>query len=424
MPCTITINSAVVSGGNVIVSGTFTSTPPCTAPCVLTINVKVACTDPFGAPISCSGIGNIIGGTTFWQASVPCNCACGTNNVTITATATCTGVPPSCNFTCTATPLVLTTLCCCPSATTTFTLGSCTGNTQLVSFNGIVSIPDACTFCFRRAYGDGNFGGTYCFTGPGTFNYPFEQHNYVAPNSYTSTLDIIPPPFGCPSPVSSNNVTVSCGGCYSSALIAGICLFLEWLFLFSMVVGLALLITVPCTTPLTGLIFLGIAALALIAFYLPFLQCQKCVCDPIPKFLGQIFISLGFVLFMFIIPPTSGTPCSPVTGIVAFFSGIIFLAIGFLTLSTWYNNNKLTCPLIICDFWCAVSGILNIRSATNIALIAILTVWLTILVQSSFLIDYSVGAIVAAIVISVFALFIWNFGPLSVPPCMHNQNCK
>jgi len=147
---------------------------------------------------------------------------------------------------------------------------------------------------------------------------------------------------------------------------------------------------------------------------------EKCVCDPIPKNLGQIFISVGFTLFMFMILPTSGTPCSIVTGIIAFFSAILFLAIGFLTMNAWYNNNKLTCPLIICDLWCAISGIL----ATSIALIAIPTVWGLIFLQSGGLTNYAAGAALAVLIVTTFAGIIWYFGPLSNPPCMHTQTCK
>jgi hypothetical protein len=46
MACTITVTSAVVNGGNVIVAGNFSATPSCTG--TLTISVTVTCLDAGG----------------------------------------------------------------------------------------------------------------------------------------------------------------------------------------------------------------------------------------------------------------------------------------------------------------------------------------------------------------------------------------
>ncbi|HVA98501.1 MAG TPA: hypothetical protein VNG53_06370 [Bacteroidia bacterium] len=400
MACTITVTSAVVNGGNLIVAGNFSATPSCTG--TLTISVTITCLDA-GGTVTCTGSGAVLLGTTLWQGSVPCACICGANNVTITATATCTS--PS--FTCTSVPLTLTTLCCCPSSTTAIIYGSCSNNAQLVTFNTIVSIPDACTFTFRRNFGDGNFGGNNTFTGPGTFNYPVEQHNYNAPNTYTSSLDVLPPPYGCGT-IETINVSVSCAGCFSSVSLAALCRFLEFLFLLSMTLALGIGYSQPCISLGVAAVWFGIGLLALVVYLL--LQCNKCVCDFFLKYFGEIFIAVGFVNLMYI-----PMQCNAVFGFPAFINALIFFTLGFLILYLWYNNNKLTCPLLICDFWCAAGGTLNMTSATNIAIFA------TILIDIFSVGALTAGLVVALLVITAFAAWVAMF-PLSNLPCKKNTS--
>src|ERR1051326_2101478 len=216
MSCTISVSGVTINGGNVIITGMYSNSPPCTG--AFQIDVQVDCDDPNGNPISClHGVGNPIPGSTLWQAIMPCNCACPSSNLTVTVTGTC--ITPS--WSCTFGPMAFNA-CCCPSATTAISLGSCSSGTQLVTFNTNISIPDACTYSLRRDFGDGNFGAINTFTGPGSFVYPQEQHNYAAPGTYTANLEAIPTPYGCGT-IDSVNVSVACGACNLSVIVAAFC---------------------------------------------------------------------------------------------------------------------------------------------------------------------------------------------------------
>lgn len=402
MSCTITITGATLnpSTGNITVQGNFTTTTPCGA--LPTISITVQC-----GPNTFTGSGNQLPGTTLWQGTFPAPCSCD-GQTTIGVVASCPGPPP---FSCTAT-LTINNLCCCPQINTQVTLGSCTGNNQLATFFTSVVNNTACTFTVRRNFGNGFFGNVYTINPYSSQNLPPEQSSYPAPATYTSTVDVLsPPPLSACSGLNPLTFSVSCGSCYSTPLIGSICRFLEWLFLFSMTAGLSIGFSQPCIPIAVAAAFLGTGILTLAIYLL--LQCQKCVCDFFLKYWGIILIATGFVNIMFI-PPG----CAAMTGFVAFTNTIILLTLGFTVLWLWYNNNKLTCPLIICDFWCAVSGILNTRSATNIAILVTFLIWgLTFPLLSA-------GFGLALFIIVSFAVFIWTSGPLSNPPCMHTPTCK
>src|SRR2546421_648896 len=91
----------------------------------------------------------------------------------------------------------------------------------------------------------------------------------------------------------------------------------------------------------------------------------------------------------------------------------IFGVAGFAILSVWYINNKHICPLIMCDFWCAIAGMANITSATGIAIIAI------ILINLLSLGALSVGMGIAISAVIGFASMV-AIGPLHNPPCNTN----
>jgi hypothetical protein len=276
----------------------------------------------------------------------------------------------------------------------------CSGSSQLVTFDTNVSIGAACTFTLRRDFGDGTFGNQYTLTGAGIFNLPQEQHSYAAPNTYTSTVDVLSPA-GCGS-LDPVNVVVQCGMCHTSNFKAAWCQFLEFLFLLSTSVALVLTLANPCTPPVVALSFGGTAIAALVLFLL--LQCKKCVCDPVTKFIGQIFLITGIILFMFI-PPN----CSSIVGGIALAGALAFGGLGFLYLNGWYSNNRSTCPLIICDLWCTVGGLLNPRACTNLAIVGALIVWA--LTGSTLTLGLGISLFVAVII-----GFLVN-GPLTTAPC-------
>ena len=400
MACTITISSVVVNGGNVIVTGDFFAPSHCQG--TLTILVKVSCTDTNGNQISCGANGSLITNAV-WSASVPCDCICGTNNVTITASASCNNPAFTCS---TTTPFTLSNLCCCPSATTAFALGLCSGNTQLVNFTTVVFIPDACTFTFRRNFGDGTYGSNQTFSGPGTiYSYPVEPHNYAAPGNFTSDLEVLSPPYGCGT-IDSVSVSVACAGCYSSANLAALCRFLEWLVLLSLTLALGIGFSSPCVSLGAAAIWFGTGLLALFVYLI--LQCQKCICDFFLKTWGRVFIAVAFVNIMFTWPG-----CAAVTLWAAISNALIFFTLGFAVLSVWYIFNKQICPLIMCDYWCAIAGMANITSATGIAIIAIILMN----ILSGFVLSIGMGIALSAVI--AFASMV-AIGPLHNSPCNTN----
>lgn len=364
MACTLSVTSTMLNTatGDLTVTGVVNITGgSCTGSLV---DIKVTC-----GTQNYSGQGVIQLFTPalgVWTGVVPgVNCICN-DPIIIFATLTCFG-PPS--FTCSV-ATTISNLCCCPTVTTVITPGSCTGSSQLYSFDTYITINDSCTYSFRRNFGDGTFGGLYTFTGSGSgpsyFTIPTETHYYLAPTTYTSNLDVVSPT-GCGT-ATSNTFPASCGSCYPSSLIEAFCKLFEFNFLLASIVGIVLSIASPCTIFWVPLGFFIAATLFLGLYFL--LQCDKCACAPLPKAWGRIFISIGIILFMFIFPS-----CSSVSGGLAFALGLLFIYSGFIALSTWYNSNKITCPLTICDYWCAVGGVANIASATNLAIIGALIVW-------------------------------------------------
>ncbi len=411
MSCTMTITGATLNPatGVMTVQGTLTFTQPCGAASP-NISIRVRC-GPTG--ILYTGSGTWDSNTTTWLATVQgVQCSCD-SHVLVDAVASCPGVPPATVFSCGAPTLTINNLCCCPQINTQFVTGSCTGNYQLVTFNTSYVNNTACAFTVRRAFGDGLFGNVFPIPAYSSGNLPSESHSFASPASYTSTVDVLAPaPLSACIGLNPVPFVISCtGGCYSSNLVATLCRFLEWLFMFSFTLGLAIGMSQPCVPLAAAAVAAGAGFLALAAFLL--LQCNKCTCDFWLRDWGEILIAVGFVSLMFT-PPG----CSAIKGFPAFINTIIFLSLGFVILWAWYNNNKQTCPLTICDFWCAVSGIQNIRSATNLALVVAIVLW------SMTLGALTAGLGVVLLVILVFALYIWNNGPLSKPPCKHNPTCQ
>jgi len=301
-------------------------------------------------------------------------------------------------------------LCCCPQILTDVVHGSCTANKQLVTFFATVTNSTACTFTIRRAYGDGNVGNVFTVGPHSILTLPPEQHYYPAPATYTSTIEILsPPPLSACAGLDPKTISASCGSCYSQPWIAGLCRFFEFAFLFSMTAALSVGLSQPCIPISVGGILLAAAFVAL-AVYL-FLQCQYCTCDFLVRDWGVILIAAGLVNIMFI---PSG--CATTTGPAAAINSIVLLTLGVVVLWLWYGQHKLTCPLLICDFWCAAGGALNILSATSIALTV------AIVLTASFPILYpNVGWALAAAVAVI--IFVWNV-PLSNSPCQQTPTCK
>jgi hypothetical protein len=334
-----------------------------------------------------------------WTAIIPASaCGCGQP---VTVVAACSGNP-----TC-STSFTTNTLCCCPQVSTEVVYGSCTGNNELVTFNTFVYINTPCTFTFSRNFGDGTSGTQHTLTGVGSFNLPPEPHSY-AQGTYTSTFEVLSP-VGCAVP-DAVTVVAQCAQCHTKKFFAFLCRILESAFLLSASVGLALSVVTPCGSTTITLSFIGAAVLSLALFLL--LRCNKCVCDPLQKFSGQIALIIGIILCMFIIP----LPCAALSWGLALMVSLFFMVFGFLYLSTWYNQNKTTCPLLICDLWCAVGGLLNTNACTNLAIIGAWIVWAI------------TGATLTALGISLFVAVIIGFianGPLTTSPCKNsNAICR
>jgi hypothetical protein len=250
----------------------------------------------------------------------------------------------------------------------------------------------------------------------GSTNLTPETNNYAAPGTYTSTFDILsPPPLAACSQLDPVIFSTSCSGCSSTPLIASLCRFLELLFLFLITAGLSMGLSQPCPSSSGALYFLGGGALALV-FYLA-LQCQKCSCDFWLKDWATILIATGLVNVMFV--PAGG--CSAVTLFPAALNSIFLLTMGTLAMVSWYNNNKQTCSLIACDPWCAVCGISNVRSASNTAILVALLIYG---LNSAAYPGSYFGLLVALLVTTSFAVYIWTAGPLSQPPCTHHPTCR
>ena len=406
MACTLTVTSTMLdtATGNLTVIGTVNiSGGSCQGDLV---DIKVICgMNTFGGQGTIHLFTPNIGS---WQGVISgVNCICN-DPITVTASLTCSGPPP---FTCSVTTTI-SNLCCCPTVTTVITPGACnSSNQQLYSFDTYITINDSCTYSFRRDFGDGTFGGMYTFTGSGSgpsyFTIPTETHYYMAPATYTSNLDVISP-VGCGT-ATSNTFLASCGACYPSSFIEALCKFFEFSFLLSSIVGIVLSITLPCTTYYVLLGFFSAATTFLLLYFL--FKCNKCACKPMGKAWSRILISVGIILFMFISPS-----CSAVSGGAAFSTGLIFITVGFLSLWTWYNNNKIICPLNICDFWCAVGGLLNITSSTNLAIVGAIIVYAII---GSITFTALGLALLVAIIIGAIANVALS---ASSPPCNNTTN--
>lgn len=384
MACAIRIKSVVAdpATGDIHITGELEGCPSSE------IGLSVTC-----GSNSYTALADVLPGQNSWSGTVPGpGCACGEP---ITVVAVCTA-DASC-----AASLTTSTLCCCPVVTTSLIYGSCTGSSQLVTFDTSVSISTpGCAFTFRRNFGDGIFGAQNTLTGTTYVNLPLEQHSYATPNTYTSTVDVLSPP-GC-GVVDSATVVAQCDSCHTNNLVAALCQLLETIFLVSISVGLVLTAVTPCTTPLVTSLVFGTAIVALALFYL--LGCDKCICGNWLKWIGQILLVAGILFFMFILPS-----CSLLSGLPAFVIALLLIAAGFSYLSDWYNHNKSTCPLIICDLWCAVAGLMNTRSCTNLAALGGLAI--VALTAGVLWAGYGVLIFVIALIVLVAR------GVLANPPC-------
>lgn len=402
MSCTVTVEGATVNPatGKMTVGGTINFVGPSCGGSP-TVQGKVYCG-------SRSFEINVLGSQTAWEATLPVDCNCDLP-LSVQVVVRCPGPPP---FSCSSTFFTIQNLCCCPQINTHVTPGSCTGTNQLVTFSTSVVNNTACPFSVRRNFGDGFFGSVFPIAPYTTQYLPDEPHNYAAPSSYTSFIDILsPPPLSACAGLEPIDVDVSCGNCHSKPFVASLCRFLEALFLFSMTASLSIGLAQPCVSLTVAAMFIAVAFLSI--FFYVILQCQKCTCDFILNYWGVILIATGFVNVMYI-PPG----CAAITGFAAFINSIMLLTLGFIVLWLWYRNNRLTCPLLICDFWCSVSGIFSQRSATNIAIfVMFLVVGLTSGALAS-------GFGVALVVVASFAVFIWTYGPLSHLPCKHTPTCQ
>ncbi|MFN0213284.1 MAG: hypothetical protein ACKVT2_03440 [Saprospiraceae bacterium] len=369
MPCTLTITSAVVNGTTISVFGTYNSASPCQP-----VSIGVTVTFPDGS--TCSDQGTPLSpGSIYWSMDIYCSKPCGYGPVVISATAACFDpnlIPPTVFCAVTSN---LPLLCCCPTPLTSIVYGACNNNSQIVSFNTTVNIPNpGCTFSIRRDFGDSSLGSIHTFTGSGIFTIPTEQHSYASPGIYTTTIAVLPPPQGCGRSLDPQQVVVNCSNspCYSSNLLKFLCEFFEFSFLLSSTVGIVLAIVLLPALYLVYVGFFSMAATFLALFYLS--KCDKCICDPFTRAWGRIMISVGIILFMFIIPGGSLIPAP-----VAFALGVASIASGFIVLQVWYNQNHTSCALTFCDVWCLIGNntitTMNNISAINLAILSGLIVW-------------------------------------------------
>jgi hypothetical protein len=368
--CTISIDpnsisTAPATGGYVVltVSGTIAN---CTSN---NVGVTIAC------PGSSTGVhqGHVTGNS--WTASGDVKCNCGD---TVTIVATCNDPTPC------STTYTTQFLCnCCPTVHANANPGLWnSAGQQLVTFVTNLSFPAGCSVTVQRDFGDTSFGASHTFTtSPATYN---ETHAYNV-GGYTSHLNILSNPVCGPT---STTATTSPGGappCATNSLWASACTVLQVLFLLSAAVAAVLFIAsssplCSAVNPLLAPIATGLAISAGVFLLLLYLFCRKCVCGFFVKLFGQLFVIVGAVLFMFVLPTilpaliNCAQPFPFLAPYAALGAAVIALLIGAAALLSggWYVQYRTVCPLNICDYWQAV------RTALILAVIAVTIVFIAL----------------------------------------------
>jgi hypothetical protein len=239
---------------------------------------------------------------------------------------------------------------------------------QQITYVTTLTFPAGCSVTVQRDFGDTSFGATHTFTAsPVTYT---ETHAYNS-GSYASHLNILSNPFCGPS---STAVATSPGGappCATISLWASACKLLQVLFLLSAAVAAVLFIAsassvCSAVNPALAPIAVGLAISAGIFLLLLYLFCRKCVCGFLVKLFGQLFVIVGAVLLMFVLPTILPAliNCAqpfPFPGpFAALWAAMIAMLIGAAGLLSggWYLQYKAICPLNICDYWQAIKNAL------------------------------------------------------------------
>jgi hypothetical protein len=271
---------------------------------------------------------------------------------------------------------------CCPQVNTVANQGLWNSTGQnLVTFVTTLTFPAGCSVTVQRDFGDTNLGTQHTFTtSPATYQ---ETHAYNAPAAYTSSLKILSNA-SCGS--SAGQITVSSAPpCATHPFLATLCRTLQILFLMSAAVA-SVLFTVSLSpvcsavNPALTSIATGLAITAGASLFVLFLLCRKCVCGFFQKLFGQLFVIVGAVLLMFVLPtfPPALINCAQPIPFVAPYAAlgavVVAMLIGASALlgGGWYQQYKAVCPLNICDYWQAI------KSALILAVVAVVIVFVAL----------------------------------------------
>jgi hypothetical protein len=336
--CTITISPA------------YNASPGAPGHTLVSLEGTYICTSDIDVTITCAGATSqttaaVKINSTMWIAEVDVpNCPCGSP---ATITATCHDLPP-----CTATLNTALMCNCCPQITTVANQGPWTSSGQsLITFVTTLTFPAGCSVTVQRDFGDGNMGTPQTFTSsPATYQ---ETHPYNPTHIYTSNLNVLSNAF-CGA--SSGQITVlSAPPCATQPWLGILCRLFQSLFvLFGAVAGAIFFASISpaclAANPLPIATGSAVTAVLILAFLQLF--CRKCVCQFLSKLIGQMFVAIGMVLVMFVIPPNCFGP--PIVALGAAVLSVFFGAALVLN-GAWYQPNITVCPLTICNYWRAVT---------------------------------------------------------------------
>ncbi len=307
-----------------------------------------------------------------WMAEVGSKCPCGTP---VTITATCQDPVP-----CTATINTVMNCNCCPQAVSAVVnqgLWNSSGQ-QLVTFMTTLTFPAGCFVAVQRNFGDGYFGVQQTFTSsPASYQ---ETHAYY-PGGYTSNLNVLSNA-SCGAAAEQVTVSASAPPCATKPFLASLCRGFQVLFLlFGAIAGVLFIASAspicnpPPNFPLLA-IATGWAIAAAVFLVLLYLLCRKCVCGFFVKLIGQLFVIVGAVLLMFVLPVNCTQPFPFPAPFVALGAAVVALLFGAAALlwGGWYQPLKAVCPLTICDYWQAI------KDALILAVFAALIVYFSLII--------------------------------------------
>jgi hypothetical protein len=290
------------------------------------------------------------------EVDVP-NCPCGSP---ATITATCHDVPP-----CTAT-LNTTLMCnCCPQITTVANQGPWNSSgQQLITFVTQLTFGAGCSVTVQRNFGDGSFGAQHTFTtSPVSYQ---ETHAYTPPANYVSQLDVVSNTTCAPSAPDQVTVSAAAPAC---ATVFGFSACNTIRSLFQLCAGVAAILAIAWTSPVCIAASASLPAFvagwtiaAAVFFAILYVWCRKCLCGFLVKLFGELFVIVGMVLVMFVLPANCTQPSPFAAPYVVLWAVLVALLFGAAALLNggWYQQLKAVCPLNVCDYWQAVKDALTI----------------------------------------------------------------